>query len=197
MLIKYHQSTSNLLIYPKLRYALNLLDENIQAIVGTLPKHTWKELIRGIKPSFELKDEQGNLIGKYMLDEKKEGYHTLYQSDDSILLKLHIFGYFNPSVEIRDSGNNLLAKISSKMWTAGTVQMENSNGEKVLACNVELNCTIQDKNGKNIAELKTKRFKNDWTLNIHDPHFDRKMILGFSLAMLSIMNSGPAGVSNL
>jgi len=176
---------------------MSLLDENIQTIIGREPKHTWKEKwIHGAKPSFELKDEQGNLIGKYIMDEKKEGYHTLYQSDDSILLKLHSFGYFNPSAEIRDSGNNLLAKISSKMWTAGTVQMENSKGEKVLECNVGLNCTIQDKNEKNIAELKTKRFKDDWTLNIREPHFDRKMIIGFSLALLIIMNSGAGGVSS-
>ena len=111
---------------------------------------------------------------------KKGGYHTLYQSDDSILLKLHSSGYFNPSAEILDSKNTILAKTSKKGLMTETVRLENSKGEKILECKVGLDCHILDKNENTVAELITKRFKNDWTLNFQDSHFDRKMILGFS-----------------
>ena len=52
---------------------MSLLDPNIQTVIATLAKpKSWKEKwISGTKPSWELKDEQGNLIGKYIMDEKK------------------------------------------------------------------------------------------------------------------------------
>jgi len=169
---------------------MSLLDSNVKTIIGKEPKHHWKDSLRGIEQSWDLKDQQGNLLGKFKPDDKKSNEYILYNLDDSILIKLHFLGVFKRGIEISDSKNHLLAKIRIKgLWTE-RIQLENSNGEKILECKTAFNCPIIDRNEKTIAELKTKRFKNDWLLNILEPNFDKKLIIGFSLALLMKLKSG-------
>jgi len=168
---------------------MGLLDSNVKTIIGTEPKHNWKDYIHGIKPSWDLKDEQGNLLGKFKAE--KGNWSILYNLDGSILIKFHSYGVFRHHVEIRDSKNNLLTKTSSKIGLkSSTVRLENTNGDKILECKDEFTCPIWDQNENTVAELKFNRWKNNWTLNIHEPNFDKIMILGLSLALVIKSNSG-------
>ena len=178
---------------------MNLLDPNINIIMGKTPKSNWSLKRKAlVEPSWYLKDEQGSLIGKYFFDDRGAHNDTLYQSDDSILLKFHFTteDLFVSNVEIRGADDNLLSKISRKLGLIKTtVTMENSKGEKVLECKQTSDCHILDKNGKIVAKLKTKWLKKDWTLQILEPHFDRMMIIGLSLALLSMSCSDTARMS--
>jgi len=164
-----------------------LLDENIKTIIGVMmPKSGWKELL-GSKRIWELKDDHENTIGKFAMNDKKSGVHILYQSDDSVLIRLHDIGNFlYKGTELRDSGNNLLGKINRKLGsTRDTYRMENSKNEKILECKSGLICHILDNNKNTVAELKMHWLVKDWALNILNPSFDRIMILGFSLGLFT------------
>jgi len=94
---------------------MSFLDPNIKTIIGTEPKRNWKDHIRGIKPSLDLKDQHETYLGKFQMKDKKSNVHTLYNSDGTSLLRLNQSGTFRIKIEIRDSENNFLAKTDSKL----------------------------------------------------------------------------------
>ena len=168
---------------------MTLLDENIKTIIGGMQKSDWKKKLRGTEQIWELKDEHENTIGKFAMNDKKYGVHSLYQSDDSVLIRLHDIGNFlYKGTELRDSGDNLLGKINRKTGLMNdTFRMENSKDEKILECKDGWTCHILDNNKNTVAELKMKRMGTDWALNILNPSFDRIMILGFSLEVFMMI----------
>jgi len=164
---------------------MSLLDETIDTVIGTEPKRNWKDYFRNIDSILDLKDQHEVRIGKFQMGDEKYNLHTLYNSDGTILLRLKHSGNLRVSVEIRDSENNFLARTDSKMGlTEDLVWLENSKGDKILECKTSFDIPIWDKNKKTVARLNMRRFKNDFTLNIDDPHFNKIMILGFSLSLL-------------
>jgi len=174
---------------------LDLTVKTIHVVLEKRNKKSWKDSFRGFDPNWELKDENDNLIGKYVYKDKKNPYDRLCNPDGSILLKFHI-GWRGG--EIRSSDGDLFGKISRKIGLrADTILMENSNGDKILSCKSSFNCPIWDKNENTVAEIKFKRFKNDWAINILESNFDRKTILGFSFGLFNFMHSGSEGGSNL
>jgi len=173
---------------------MSLLDPTVKTIIVTPYKQNRKqEWLHGAKPGWELKDEQGILLGKFnMVDKDKK--HILYNSDNSILIKLHEFGYFNPGFDVIDSDKNLLGKV--KVVKKGP-HLENSKGEEILM--TELSSyyglkTIHDKVQKIIFEVDFNKFnwnvfskkKQRWTIKILDSSFDRIVILGFVVSLFAL-----------
>ncbi len=175
---------------------MSLLDPDIKTIIGTKwqdPNLTWtQKWIKGTEEIvYELKDQQGNFLGKFHVEDKNTFLHNLNNSDGTILFRFTHSGTFTINVHIKDSKNNLLGKTSVY---GDLIFMNNSNNEKILEHKFGFTkSVIRDNNENNIAELKTKIFKIDWTLNILDSHFDRKMILGFLFALVIINFEEPSG----
>jgi len=182
---------------------MSLLDPNIKTIIITSIKHSLKEKwFHGKDPSWELKDHKGNLLGKLIMESKGKK-HGLYNSDNSILLTLKKYGYFNVSYDILDSDGNIVVKEKNGV-------LENSKGEEILTTDRYGSPygikTFRDKKGNTVAELDFNKFEwkrafkgeKPWTLKIHDPHFDKIMILSFVLCLVymqSGMGGGPEGAT--
>ena len=164
---------------------MSLIDSEIEEIFGKESKHNWKEYFRGIKPSLDLKDQNKINLGKLQTMDKKNNLHTLYHPDGTIWLQFNQHGAFNVNFQILDSENNFFAKTNKKTGlSSDRIWMENSRGEKILECKSGFTIPIWDQDEKPVAELKLKRFKNEFTLRIINPKFDKLKIIGFSLALV-------------
>jgi len=161
---------------------MSLLDLNIKTIIGTEPKRKWKDYLRGIKPSLDLKDQNETNLGKFQMEQND--VFALNNSDGTILLRLIRSGIFRKKVEIRDSEKNFLAKINWKTkLTTALIWVENSKGEKILNCKDGFTIPFLDQNENSVAELKLGRFKTNFMLSIHDLNFDKIMILGLAFEL--------------
>ena len=172
---------------------MTLLDQNISTIIATPTKQNWKQKwIHSVGPSWELKDQQGNLLGKFTIEHEKGKSPSLYNSDGSILITLHTIGYLEPGFDISDSDGNLLAKIrkGSGQIRKTKYLMENSKGEEVLTTDPSHTYGSQnfrDKNNKTVAELNFNKLElkrlfsgeGPSTIKIYDLQFERILILAF------------------
>jgi len=173
---------------------MSLLDTNIETIIITKIEDKNKKLwISEGNPSWEFKDEQNNILGKLKVGNKKDKWNILYNSDETILIKLPRSGYFGVGLNLYNSDEKPFAKIKNAKEVG--MSLMDSKDEELLTSkmsSVYSSNSLLDNKEKRIAELIFSKFK--WKrvlkgeepsiLNILDSDFNRILILGFVISWL-------------
>ena len=148
----------------------------------------------------DIYDQKGNTIGKMtrkLLSLRKE--ISISESNGSQVLKVtRKIASVRKSYDIKDSQDNLLGRTQKKILSLLHPQMwmEDINGDKILIAKGSFagwNFDVRDVQDRKIAEVsKTNRWKDlvlggalpdTYALHILDPIYDRKVLLGFVIAV--------------
>lgn len=156
----------------------------------------------------DIHNERGEVIGQLVTSITLLRTNiTVYGIDNEplILLNSRQFTLY-PGYDIKDSNNLLLCRtkktflpfIQHKMW------VENPSGHKILSVEgsyADFDFSIIDDNNLLIARIRLSEtlpeifqqysfdFSNTYTLNIIDLNYDRKIILGFVVAICNIIGT--------
>ena len=171
---------------------MSLLDTDIDEYI-IKPIDSW----RG--NTIHLEDKNGNLLGKAKVGWWGYGKNSLFDSDESLVLKFQQKGFFkslHDYYEIKNSSGKLIGKIRIEGSKKTDFLLENVDGNKILKSKLlasENSCGIYHNADKLISTIKFHRHKSfwkklygdaeAWTLQIHDTAFDRMLLLGFCLSI--------------
>jgi len=175
---------------------LNLLDPDIQKYVFKWEHGNTDSIFKFIP---EVQNEKEEKIGTVQVRggwlQKK---FCLCDINDTTLLHVRKYEEFTgESYDVMDYDDNLIGIVKAKFFSSRHIlTMKNSKGDEILRFNEDGILTfigrkfkINSIDGKNVAEYSIKqewskkgRFRSNYhntsLLQIHDPNFDRKSILG-------------------
>lgn len=147
-------------------------------------------------------DEQGNEIGKmqrkiFSIRQKIE----FVELDGSISASIHkkIIS-IKPTYDLKDAEENQLARLKKTFWSfiRPKFYLENPQGEKIMIAQgkfMGFNFTVTDPEGNLIGTIKKADrwkdvflggifdMKDTYALKIEDPNVDRRLLLGFVIAI--------------
>lgn len=147
-------------------------------------------------------DAEGNEIGKmhrkiFSLRSKIE----LMEPDKTVKAAIHKkLIAIKPTFDLKDTGGNQLARISKTFWSfiRPKFYLQNPEGEKIMQAQgkfMGFNFTVSDMNENLIATIKKADkwrdvflgglmdMKDTYALKIEDPDVDRRLLLGFVIAI--------------
>jgi len=152
-------------------------------------------------------DEKGNTIGKMkrnLLSLRKE-ISVIESNGNPVLTVNKKIASVRKTYDIKDSSGSLLGRINKKILSVfrPKMWMEDDNGEKIILAQGSFsgwNFKIRNQNEKEIAEVsKSDRWRDifvggifdysdTYTLHVLDSDFDRRMLIGFVIAINNILH---------